>query len=270
MTKKRDLILGWRLSESLLKPTYSPERRKARDHPTDHDLIRVEGKSLNHHTAIVGQSGSGKSFFLARLIEELLICTRARCIILDPNADFRLFREPEPADELTKKSEKLPGEIPADNKFRECWGLVTQIVYSGTMERSPNRAPLKLPWPVLSVDAIATGDDSSDDRDELNNCHEFIKNICYLMALAYLERQETGSANELEGQETGSANELDMLRWPKDILTTARKREKDDKEQNAEDGTMASASKSATFEAILDREIRQRFKSLKKGATSLH
>src|SRR5260370_22987817 len=153
--------------------------------------------------AIVGQYGSGKSVFLARLIEELLICTQARCIIMDPNADFRLFREAELEHELKKKLKKLkksPGKIPADNKFRECWNSIDPKVYFGVKPRNlSNWKELKLPWPVLSLDAIATDDDSSEHRDDLGKCHEFVQTICYLMAFKYLDPdQKTGSERDLD------------------------------------------------------------------------
>lgn len=56
--------------------------------------IEIDFDGLLHHTLIVGQSGSGKSFFVARLIEEILLRTRARIIIVDPNGDFRRISIP--------------------------------------------------------------------------------------------------------------------------------------------------------------------------------
>lgn len=49
-----------------------------------------------HHSLIVGQSGSGKSFLVARLVEELLLRTRARILIVDPNGDFRSIHRVNP------------------------------------------------------------------------------------------------------------------------------------------------------------------------------
>jgi DNA helicase HerA-like ATPase len=56
--------------------------------------IKIPFKGLLHHTLIVGQSGSGKSFFIARLAEEILLRTRARVLIVDPNGDFRQLSSP--------------------------------------------------------------------------------------------------------------------------------------------------------------------------------
>jgi hypothetical protein len=52
-------------------------------------LIHIDYPGLLHHTLIVGQSGSGKSFFVARLLEEILLRSRSRVLIVDPNGDFR-------------------------------------------------------------------------------------------------------------------------------------------------------------------------------------
>lgn len=54
-------------------------------------LVRIDLGGLLHHTLVVGQSGSGKSFFVARLLEEILTRTRARVVVLDPNGDFSNF-----------------------------------------------------------------------------------------------------------------------------------------------------------------------------------
>ena len=43
------------------------------------------------HTAIFGQSGSGKSFSFAIVLEEMLAKTKARILVLDPNSDYTNF-----------------------------------------------------------------------------------------------------------------------------------------------------------------------------------
>lgn len=51
-------------------------------------LLTIPKQNLLYHTAIIGQSGSGKSFAIARLVEELMLRSRARIVVLDPNGDF--------------------------------------------------------------------------------------------------------------------------------------------------------------------------------------
>jgi len=50
--------------------------------------INIEISKFRRHTAILAQSGSGKSFLLGRLIEELGLKTLAKIIIFDLNSDF--------------------------------------------------------------------------------------------------------------------------------------------------------------------------------------
>jgi Helicase HerA, central domain len=60
-------------------------------------IVALDAEGLLHHTLIVGQSGSGKSFFVARLVEEIILATSARVVIVDPNGDFRAITNPNPA-----------------------------------------------------------------------------------------------------------------------------------------------------------------------------
>ena len=52
------------------------------------DLV-VPVKQAAHHTAIIAQSGAGKSFLLGRLVEEIVTKTLSRVIVFDTNGDFR-------------------------------------------------------------------------------------------------------------------------------------------------------------------------------------
>ena len=86
------LTLGWQVTPTLA-PQYWLDSKAKPGMQNESDLVQVLPGSLACHTAIVAQSGSGKSFFLGRLIEELTLKTKARCVILDPNADFRRISE---------------------------------------------------------------------------------------------------------------------------------------------------------------------------------
>jgi DNA helicase HerA-like ATPase len=48
----------------------------------------LAGSSFNRHTFLCGQSGSGKSYALGVLLEQLLIDTDLPLLVLDPNGDF--------------------------------------------------------------------------------------------------------------------------------------------------------------------------------------
>ena len=93
--------------------------------------ISLAKRNVLHHTLVVGQSGSGKSFFVARLLEEILLRTRARVVIVDPNGDFRRLDEPsqliwsEHKDRFSRleKNYRETSLLPLDNKerFTEAW-----------------------------------------------------------------------------------------------------------------------------------------------------
>ncbi len=55
---------------------------------SDNTCFSIKPKSLLNHTAIIGQSGSGKSFLFGRIIEEYLLNTNGKAVIIDLNADF--------------------------------------------------------------------------------------------------------------------------------------------------------------------------------------
>ncbi|HKH86531.1 MAG TPA: DUF87 domain-containing protein [Nitrososphaera sp.] len=81
------LVLGWQVNTEG-HPIYWLNENAKVGLQHDSDLLRVSADLMDSHTVIVAQSGSGKSFFLGRLVEELLMRTKCRCLIFDPNGDF--------------------------------------------------------------------------------------------------------------------------------------------------------------------------------------
>src|SRR5262249_52183943 len=71
--------------------------------------INLKASGLTAHTAIIAQSGSGKSFTLGRLLEEIVSKTLARILVLDPNSDFVKFSE---VNEAVRKNTKLKKLFP--------------------------------------------------------------------------------------------------------------------------------------------------------------
>ncbi|WGT47606.1 helicase HerA domain-containing protein [Tessaracoccus lacteus] len=131
---------------------------------------------LLHHTLIVGQSGSGKSFFVARLIEEILLRTGARVVALDPNGDLRSLDRVQVAGLTTQRAEasaaatvaQLPDfDNPAD--FEAAWGSQRMIFLSAERE-PPLDGPQRIERRRLFVDWAKIGD-IQDSLLELNS-HE--------------------------------------------------------------------------------------------------
>jgi hypothetical protein len=184
------LTLGWRVDNNL-NPAFWLQNHSPRPGlQVDSDLIKVPATALGSHTAIVAQSGSGKSFFLGRLIEELILKTKARCVILDPNADFRRINETVGEERWSSAQYNqrdsrgfLPHEATAQT-FSVEWQAVEKKVHGGP--RLPNEAGdrLRLDWPSLSMEVLADAVVPML-RSELYHCHEFVKEIGGLIALKY-------------------------------------------------------------------------------------
>jgi DNA helicase HerA-like ATPase len=49
---------------------------------------RLRAQGFGRHTFLCGQSGSGKTYALGVILEQLLLNTELRMVVLDPNADF--------------------------------------------------------------------------------------------------------------------------------------------------------------------------------------
>lgn len=97
-------------------------------------LIDLDTESLLHHTLVVGQSGSGKSFFLARLLEELLLRTKARIVAIDPNGDLRRFCQP------------MPREIWEDSKNSSLFQKLNGIAKSHELTPLDSREAFSAAW----------------------------------------------------------------------------------------------------------------------------
>lgn len=74
---------------------------------------RLDAGGFGRHTFLCGQSGSGKSYALSVMLEQLLLETDLRVVILDPNSDFSrlpLTRDGAPADQAArwaKRAERI-------------------------------------------------------------------------------------------------------------------------------------------------------------------
>jgi len=182
-----DLIIGWQVTPNLEPRYWLGKNTKAGAQP-ETDLFTISSGGLGSHTAIIAQSGSGKSFFLGRLIEEIGLRTKARCLILDPNADFRKLHEVEDEQlwagatyDLGLRAGKLTHE-PGREAFASSWSNVSIVVHVGTTPDSQPYEQIRLSWPAVSTDFL--GEDLGPvQRSELYHCHSFVKNVHALLAV---------------------------------------------------------------------------------------
>lgn len=117
------------------------------------------------HSVVLAQSGSGKSFMVGRLVEELLLKTKARIVILDPNSDFVRLTD---VDDSTWANSALTQWLyPGDDldAFSGRWSAVPITVLSN--RNLPNAAQLRVDWGALTDNerAHAMGIDPTRDPD---------------------------------------------------------------------------------------------------------
>jgi DNA helicase HerA-like ATPase len=70
---------------------------------------RLLADRFNRHTFWCGQSGSGKTYALGVVLEQLLLRTRLPMVIFDPNADFVNLREANPRNADAAAAAELAG-----------------------------------------------------------------------------------------------------------------------------------------------------------------
>lgn len=90
----------------------------------------LEAGGFGRHTFLCGQSGSGKTYSLGVLLEQLLMQTSLRVVVLDPNSDYVRLGEP--------RAEAGDASV---ERYRAAAGTVA--VRSGTSGMSPIRVRLR-------------------------------------------------------------------------------------------------------------------------------
>jgi hypothetical protein len=184
-----DLVLGWKVTKSLEPRHWENARAKPGGHDPA-DVVRAAPRNIAHHTVIIAQSGSGKSFFLGRLLEEILLKTRCRMLILDPNSDFRELDQPKDAkywkdrkyryDRAKRKGFLADERTQAD--FLLGWKKVTTLLHGrppDTPKAKGSFQKLQLDWRSFPVDVLAE-ETAPELRDALEHCHSFATTLADL------------------------------------------------------------------------------------------
>jgi DNA helicase HerA-like ATPase len=106
----------------------------------------LDGRGLTAHTLIVGQSGSGKSFMLGRLLEEIVVATDGRLLILDPNSDFLRFSEIDSSAWTRHKTEFETFDDQA--RFAASWNATGSCLLTKRdgLELCSTVSPFVIPW----------------------------------------------------------------------------------------------------------------------------
>ena len=195
LNEDNHLVLGWQVNTEG-HPIYWMNENVKVGLQHNSDLFRVSADLMDSHTVIVAQSGSGKSFFLGRLIEELLMRTKCRCLIFDPDGDFSRMDQvnedvwQETIYDLRSGNALLSHDT--KNAFLSSWGGIQKRVRTHRPLSSGSIGQhLDIWWPGLSIDMLEEVFVDPMKRSELYHCHSFVKAISELqMIRTKLGRQE--------------------------------------------------------------------------------
>ena len=176
------LDLGW-IVGTQFHPMFCIQ---SKDRPDYSDMVRIPTKKMDKHTVIIAQSGSGKSFFLGRLIEEIMIKSKARCLILDPNGDFRRINEID--EELWRSDQVLTqkydiktgmGKLTLETKdeFAKKWRPVIDefVIKTNRVPSELKDEELKILWPTISLEFLIQSD--KPRSTEMFHCHNWAKEL---------------------------------------------------------------------------------------------
>jgi DNA helicase HerA-like ATPase len=155
------------------------------------DVIHaLDAGGFDRHTFLCGQSGSGKTYALGVVLEQLLLQTSLRIVVLDPNSDFVRLHE-------------LREEI--ERELAERYGTVAErIAVHQATGAGPHRLRLRLGELDERAQAAALRLDPVDDRDE------------YADLMATLEDLNPETLEELRTRAPGLARRaanLGTTRW---------------------------------------------------------
>jgi DNA helicase HerA-like ATPase len=134
----------------------------------------LDAAGFGRHTFVCGQSGSGKTYSLGVLLERLLLQTRLRLVVLDPNSDFVRLGE-------TRED--------ADGDAVERFSALSDSV---EVRSANGPAPIALRFRDLNAahQAAVLGLDPLSDREEYAELLELIEDE-RLQSVADLERVES-------------------------------------------------------------------------------
>lgn len=180
------LTIGWRVDDDG-HPAYWLQSGATAGGHSAADLVCIPAHQAAKHTGIIAQSGSGKSFFLGRLVEEILLNTRAKVFIFDPNADFRNFGSVQTSmwgksgyDRATSMG-MLPTEATPEQVAAAWRALPKKVLRGDIAQPDGDFLPMQIWWPLLSMDLIAE-DLGPAERVELRHCHTFLQSLAALLA----------------------------------------------------------------------------------------
>lgn len=133
--------------------------------------VGLDAGGLNRHTFLCGQSGSGKTFALGIVLEQLLLKTDLRMVIIDPNSDFIQFDRVRPLDEVNRfHTNPLSAEAYAELAARYRQAAAELTIFRPAVLATGSEQALRVRFGDLSPREQGTvmNLDPLEDREEFN------------------------------------------------------------------------------------------------------
>jgi hypothetical protein len=159
-----DLVSGWTAAALAGSGTLA-FGRSTQDEPAAD--VRLSSAGFNRHTFLCGQSGSGKTYTMGVLLEQILLETELPIVVLDPNSDYvglADLGQPTDADDAARLAE-LAGRVCV---FRAADGPYRLRVRFG-------RFPLPLKALVLALEPVR----DAEEYDLLRTTDEAMGTVEY-------------------------------------------------------------------------------------------
>jgi hypothetical protein len=215
-----DLVIGWTTVTQTHDPQFwirNPKKPKPGAQQAS-DLVLIPPRAIANHTAIIAQSGVGKSFFLGRYIEEVVLKTRARCVVLDPNGDFRKVANVEKAalwKDAAYDAESGTGKLPHEpnrQTFLSRWTEIRTRVRGGPSMIDPKAQRYQLWWEWLDMSLLAE-ELPEMSRTQLFQMHRFVRALSrvlgYKLAITGKSTDLLAAARAISKKARSSTNELE-------------------------------------------------------------
>jgi uncharacterized protein len=143
--------------------------------------VKIYSDGFNRHTFLCGQSGSGKSYALRKILEQLMVNKEIRILVLDFNSEFVLMKNLYTLQQINKSEEENNEKLTTVTEydyFKEKFNSVSENIeiFRPDLPSIDKDNKLKINYCELSQEdqAILLGyDPLSDTTNDIENYHRF-------------------------------------------------------------------------------------------------
>lgn len=179
-------------------------------------FLRADG--FDRHTFLCGQSGSGKTYALGLVLEQLILQTSLRIVIIDPNSDFvKLNRVRKGVSQAAARAYRTKaGELQVlrraslaksgSNAMRVWFSDLAEVEQAATLRLDPLAD--REEYAELSAIAETFGGKRYSLRDVLKRARESNEGAARQLALRIMNLRVTDWAVWAKGSEKSSAEQL--------------------------------------------------------------